>query len=72
MTSERFARPASSPVNVALVRIVSLFRMKSSAFSVSSLPAEAGCDSPAIFPSGSPVEKKNGAANDGDEQLQVS
>src|SRR6516225_4388971 len=61
------APPVSRPVKVALVRISSLFRMKSSAFSVSSLPAELGCDRPAIFPSGFPVEKKNGAADDGDK-----
>src|SRR5713101_1328750 len=56
------APPVSRPVNVALVIEVGPVRTKSSADSISNLPALSGRDAVAIFPSGSPVLKKNGVA----------
>jgi hypothetical protein len=47
------------PVNVALVSFVSEVRTKSSADSISILPAELGREAVAIRPSGFPVLKKN-------------
>ena len=47
-----------SPVKVALVRDVGEVRTKSSADSISILPAELGREAVAILPSGSPVLKK--------------
>ena len=43
---------------MALVRLVSLVKTKSSADSISSLPAEPGREAVAILPSGLPVLKK--------------
>jgi hypothetical protein len=49
--------PVTSPVKVALVIDVGEVRTKSSADSISNVPAEAGRLALAIFPSGSPVLK---------------
>src|SRR5215470_2830528 len=53
------------PVNVALVRFVGEVRTKSSADSISILPAEPGREAVAILPSGSPVLKKKEPAETG-------
>ena len=45
---------------MALVRFVAEVRTKSSADSISILPAEPGREAVAILPSGTPVLKKNG------------
>src|SRR4051794_28843688 len=57
-TSDSGVPVGSRPVNVALVRLVSLVKTKSSADSISSLPAEPGREAVAILPSGLPVLKK--------------
>jgi hypothetical protein len=56
------APPTMRPVKVALSISVAWVVTKSSAVSVSSLPGLAVRDSVAIFPSGSPVLKKNGCS----------
>src|SRR5437867_12077840 len=56
------APPLSSPVNVALVIEVGPVMTKSSADSISNLPALSGRDAVAIFPSVLPVLKKNDVA----------
>jgi len=56
------APPTSKPVKVALVITVVVVVAKSSAVSVSSLPALAVRERVAIRPSGLPVLKENGSA----------
>src|SRR5215475_1169944 len=66
-TSPMFAvvAPVIKPVNVALVIVVGPVRTKSSADSISNLPALSGRVAVAILPSGLPVLKKNGVAPTG-------
>src|SRR5689334_7747779 len=60
---ERGAPEGIRPTNVAWVTTTELLTTKSSAVSVCWLPGAAGRERVAIFPSGSPVEKKKGAAD---------
>jgi hypothetical protein len=53
-------------VNVPFVRLVAEGNTKSSADSISNLPAESGRAAEAISPSGLPVLKKKGVAAAGD------
>src|SRR6516162_4870312 len=57
--SDKEAFVGSNPVKVALVIDVGEVRTKSSAASISVLPADDGREAIAILPSGSPVLKKN-------------
>src|SRR5512135_130658 len=59
------AVPVTRPVKVALVIEVGSVRTKSSADSISNPKPLSGRLAVAIFPSGSPVLKKNGAAETG-------
>src|SRR6476659_8969210 len=63
--SDSAAPVGRSPVNVALVSCVGEVRTKSSADSISMLPAELGREAVAAMPSGIPVVKKKGSANAG-------
>src|SRR4051794_20406212 len=58
----REAPAGSKPVNVAWLMTEVWVKTKSSAVSVWIFPLLAGRDSVPILPSGSPVEKENGAA----------
>src|SRR5262245_38660198 len=59
MMSVKLSPSGNSPVNVALVNCVAVLIAKSSAVSISILPADDGRLAAAILPSGSPVLKKN-------------
>ena len=63
--SDSAASVGRSPVNVALLRFVGDVRTKSSADSISILPAELGREAVAILPSGLPVLKKYDSAAEG-------
>ena len=60
---DRFALEGMRPVKVASVSTIELLTKKSSAVSVSVLPALGRRESVATFPSGLPVEKKKGSAD---------